>query len=517
MPYRVGLTSTDQKGRIPALRVGADGTKSMMDRTTRVKQDYKALSAPQRPKSSPMHWFVFGAALPILSLSFALHMGDAAAMRQMIEPGVFESTTSLDPEESSGILHLTEQTLATILGEDWRNHSVELFADESTLALELPPSPFGDPDWISLTVTRGDSLSQIFERFELPRQDLQAITEIASYKRYLRNLQPGDEFRIKVGDGGRIAELVHDVDPLSTLHLVREGERFQSELITHPVERRQVTTQGVIRSSLFQAGKDAGLSQQAILQLADIFAYEIDFALDLREGDELKVVYEASYRDGEEVLAGPILAAEFSNQGKTYQAVRYAGKEGKARYYSPAGKSLRKAFLRTPVDFSRISSGFSLGRRHPILNTIRAHKGVDYAAPRGTAIKAAGDGKIVFKGTKSGYGNVIEIAHNQHHTTLYAHMNGFAKGLATGARVAAGQVIGYVGSTGLATGPHLHYELRVDGVHRDPLKVNTPLADNLDGRELQAFKAQAAPLLTALQTTDTSTRLAQNKPVSSAN
>ena len=174
------------------------------------------------------------------------------------------------------------------------------------------------------------------------------------------------------------------------------------------------------------------------------------------------------------------------------------GKDGKARYYSPDGKSLRKAFLRTPVDFTRISSGFSLGRFHPILNTIRAHKGVDYAAPRGTAIKAAGDGKMTFKGTKNGYGNVIEITHDQHHSTLYAHMDGFAKGLSTGATVKAGQVIGYVGSTGLATGPHLHYELRVDGVHRDPLKVNVALADNLDGRELQSFKTQAGSRLATL-------------------
>ncbi len=481
-----------------------------------MKSDYKAASAPSRPKSNPMHWFIFGAALPILSLSFALHMGDAAAMRQMIEPGVLESPPSLDPEESSGILRLTEQTLTTILGENWHNESTGLLSDRDGLDLMPTHDPFVDPDWISLTVTRGDSLSQIFDRFELPRQDLQAITQIATYKRYLRNLQPGDEFRIKVGDGGRIAEVIHDVDPLNTLHLVREGERFQSELITHPVEHRQIATQGVIRSSLFQAGHDAGLSQQAILQLADIFAYEIDFALDLREGDQLRVVYEGSFRDGEQVLSGPILAAEFRNQGKTYQAIRYTGKDGKSRYYSPEGKSLRKAFLRTPVDFTRISSGFSLGRFHPILNTIRAHKGVDYAAPRGTAIKAAGDGKLTFKGTKNGYGNVIEITHDQHHSTLYAHMEGFARGLSTGSAVKAGQVIGYVGSTGLATGPHLHYELRVDGVHRDPLKVNVALADNLDGRDLQSFKTQAGSLLAALQTTRTA-RLAQNTPASSAN
>jgi murein DD-endopeptidase MepM/ murein hydrolase activator NlpD len=463
-----------------------------------------------------MHWFIFGAALPVLSLSFALHMGDAAAMRQMIEPGVLESPPPLDPEESSGILRLTEQTLSAILGENWHNESTGLLSDRDGLNLTPTHDPFSDPDWISLTVTRGDSLSQIFDRFELPRQDLQAITQIATYKRYLRNLQPGDEFRIKVGDGGRIAEVVHDVDPLNTLHLVREGERFQSELITHPVEHRQIATQGVIRSSLFQAGHDAGLSQQAILQLADIFAYEIDFALDLREGDQLRVVYEGSFRDGEQVLSGPILAAEFRNQGKTYQAIRYVGKDGKARYYSPDGKSLRKAFLRTPVDFTRISSGFSLGRFHPILNTIRAHKGVDYAAPRGTAIKAAGDGKLTFKGTKNGYGNVIEITHDQHHSTLYAHMEGFARGLSAGSPVKAGQIIGYVGSTGLATGPHLHYELRVDGVHRDPLKVNVALADNLDGRDLQSFKTQAGSLLATLQTTRTA-RLAQNTPASSAN
>ncbi len=488
----------------------------MMNRSNRVILDYKAPRSPRRAKSSPLHWFVFGAALPVLSLSFALHMGDAAAMRQMIEPGVFESPASLTPEETTGILRLTEQTLAGILGNDWRNDSVQLLGEDRAFPFAAADDPFTDPNWISLTVNRGDSLSRIFERFELPREDLQAITQIGNYKRYLRNIQPGDEFRIKMGDGGRIAELVRDIDPLKTLHVTREGEQFQSELITHPVENRQVTAHGVIKSSLLQAGKDAGLTQQAILQLAEIFAYEIDFALDLRAGDHLTVVYEGGFRDGEQVLSGPILAAEFRNQGKVYRAIRHSAGDGSARYYSPDGTSLRKAFLRTPVDFTRISSGFSLGRRHPILNTIRAHKGVDYAAPSGTAIKAAGDGKIIFKGRKGGYGNVIEIAHGRHHTTLYAHMNGFAKGISVGSSVKAGQLIGYVGSTGLATGPHLHYELRVDGVHRDPLKVNTALADNLTGRELKAFKAQAASLLAMLESASV-TRLAQGGTTSTNN
>ena len=253
----------------------------MMNRSNRVILDYKAPRSPRRAKSSPLHWFVFGAALPVLSLSFALHMGDAAAMRQMIEPGVFESPASLTPEETTGILRLTEQTLAGILGNDWRNDSVQLLGENRAFPFAAADDPFTDPNWISLTVNRGDSLSRIFERFELPREDLQAITQIGNYRRYLRNIQPGDEFRIKMGDGGRIAELVHDIDPLKTLHVTREGEQFQSELITHPVEHRQVAAHGVIKSSLLQAGKDAGLTQQTILQLAEIFAYEIDFALDL--------------------------------------------------------------------------------------------------------------------------------------------------------------------------------------------------------------------------------------------
>jgi len=494
-----------------------DGRAGMKDLGTRISDDYKALlpAKPQSPKSSPLHWFVFGAALPILSLSFALHMGDAAAMRQMIEPGVGESPIVMDEEQSEGILRLTAQTLDEILGEKHLGASADLLREERPFALNPADDPFVDPDWISLTVTAGDSLSRIFERFELAHEDLQAISQIGKHKRYLRELQPGDEFRIKIDDGGRIAELVHDVDSLKTLHLTRAGEQFKSELITHPVETRPVTARGVVRSSLAQAGADAGLSYAAIMQFAQIFGYEIDFALDLREGDELTVVYEAGFRDGEKVVSGPILAAAFKNRGKTYKAIRYgSGEQG--RYYAPDGTSLRKAFLRTPVDFSRISSGFNLGRRHPILNTIRAHKGVDYAAPQGTAIKAAGDGKVIFQGRKGGYGNVVEIAHGKHHSTLYAHMSGFAKGTSVGAAVRAGQTIGYVGSTGLATGPHLHYELRVDGVHRDPLKVNTALADNLTGRELQAFKQQAASLLASLEPARP-TQLAQTRAAATTN
>jgi murein DD-endopeptidase MepM/ murein hydrolase activator NlpD len=234
------------------------------------------------------------------------------------------------------------------------------------------------------------------------------------------------------------------------------------------------------------------------MELAGIFGWDIDFALDIRKGDQFTVLYEELYLDGERIGNGDILAAEFINQGRRYQAVRYTDAGGKTDFYSLDGKSMRKAFLRTPVEFSRISSGFSLGRKHPILNKIRAHKGVDYAAATGTPIKATSNGKIVHRGKKGGYGNTIIIQHGTKYSTLYAHMSKFRGGLKTGSHVKQGQVIGYIGSSGLATGPHLHYEFRVDGVHRDPLKVKLPGSEPLDSKYLADFSRKAESLLAQL-------------------
>ena len=234
------------------------------------------------------------------------------------------------------------------------------------------------------------------------------------------------------------------------------------------------------------------------MELAGIFGWDIDFVLDIRQGDQFTVLYEELYLDGENIGNGDILAAEFVNQGKKYQAIRYTDKGGKTDYYSLDGKSMRKAFLRSPVEFSRISSGFSLGRKHPILNKIRAHKGVDYAASRGTPIKATSNGKIVHQGNKGGYGKTIIIQHGTKYSTLYAHMSNYRKCLKQGSRVKQGQIIGYIGSSGLATGPHLHYEFRVNGVHRDPLRVKLPGAEPLDKQYIDDFMTKAESLVAQL-------------------
>ncbi|MEG2393296.1 MAG: peptidoglycan DD-metalloendopeptidase family protein, partial [Pseudomonas sp.] len=210
------------------------------------------------------------------------------------------------------------------------------------------------------------------------------------------------------------------------------------------------------------------------MDMASVFGYDVDFAQDIRQGDEFDVIYEQKVVNGKAVGTGPILSARFTNRGKTYTAVRYTNKQGNSSYYTADGNSMRKAFIRTPVDFARISSKFSMGRKHPILNKIRAHKGVDYAAPRGTPIKAAGDGKVLLAGRRGGYGNTVIIQHGNTYRTLYGHMQGFAKGVKTGGSVKQGQVIGYIGTTGLSTGPHLHYEFQVNGVHVDPLGQKLP-------------------------------------------
>ena len=257
----------------------------------------------------------------------------------------------------------------------------------------------------------------------------------------------------------------------------------------------------MVTRSLFYAGERAGLSDAMVLKLADAFGYDIDFAQDLREGDSFSVVYDDLYRDGELLRGGDIIAATFINDGKRYTAVRYVNARGESMFYSENGRPLRKSFLRTPVEFTRISSLFSTGRMHPILGKMRAHKGVDYAAPSGTPIRAAGDGKIVFRGWQSGYGNFVMIQHNAHITTAYGHMSRFANAK-VGQHVSQGQVIGYVGMTGLATGPHLHYEFRVDGGHRNPLTVTLPPPEPLPAGELAQFKAATAPMLAKLRLVD---------------
>src|SRR5690606_28363930 len=263
----------------------------------------------------------------------------------------------------------------------------------------------------------------------------------------------------------------------------------------------------LFRSSLFAAGAEAGMDDAVILELAKVFGYDIDFAQDLRTGDRFSVVYDEVYRDGERLRGGEVLAATFVNQGRRYSAFRYRFEDGRTAYYDAEGRPMKKSFLRMPIEFARISSRFTSARKHPVLGRVRAHKGVDYAANSGTPIMAAGDGKVFFAGWQNGYGRTIILDHGRGYTTLYGHMSRLGK-YKTGQRVRQGDVIGYVGATGLATGPHLHYEFRVAGVHRDPLKVTLPKPEPLPAQELARFRLQVAPMLAQLELLDSGTQLA---------
>ena len=349
-------------------------------------------------------------------------------------------------------------------------------------------------DEIRMIVARGDSLGQMFRRHDLSLGDLDEMVGLPDAGHYLRMLNPGNEIVI-THDTGRVQSLERELDDFRALRIERNSDSFSAALIERPVEVREVGAHGVIERSLFEAAQDAGIADPLIMQMAEIFQWDIDFLRDVRAGDEFTVIYEEIWSEGEKLKNGAVLAAEFINRGTPFRAARYADEDGDIEYFAPEGRSVRKAFIRAPVDFTRISSTFDLARRHPVLNTIRAHRGVDYAAPTGTPVRAAGDGTVSFRGARNGFGNTVVIRHGGEITTLYAHLSRFGD-IQVGGRVQQGQTIGYVGMTGLATGPHLHYEYQVDGVHRDPqtatLASSEPvyLADD----DLVAFQSTTAPL-----------------------
>lgn len=343
--------------------------------------------------------------------------------------------------------------------------------------------------WHSETVKSGDNLSKIFRRAGLNDADIYELISTCKDAKVLRKIFPGQTLAFHI-ENEELIELRYQADQLTSQHYSRDSKKFIAEEKIRKPELRPSYHEGTINSSLFLAGQNAGLSDALIMRMATIFGWDVDFVLDIRQGDSFKVLYDEKYLDGKHIGNGPILAAEFTNKDKTFKAVRYTHKDGSGQYYTPTGYSMRKAFLRTPVDFARISSHFNLRRKHPVLNRIRAHKGTDYAAPRGTPIRAAGDGKIVHAGRKGGYGKAVILKHGGAYKTLYAHMTKYGKGIKNGKRVKQGQIIGYVGSTGLATGPHLHYEFHVNGRVRNPVTVKLPKAQSIIKSERERFMEQ---------------------------
>ena len=322
-------------------------------------------------------------------------------------------------------------------------------------------------------VASGDSLYGIFLEEGLAVSELIDLLRSGEDARALKRLRPDQKLDIFVDSEQSVRHLVYHLDEIESLHFFRTGGGFSAERQQAELEHRLTSVNGEIRDSFYLAAQRAGLSDRLTMETADIFGWDIDFALDVREGDLFSVIYEELYQPDGTASDGVIVATEFVNRARTIRALRYEDGEGNAQYYSPEGLSMRKAFLRTPVNFTRISSRFGM-RRHPVLHKLRHHNGVDYAAPRGTPVRATGDGRAAFASRKGGYGKTVILNHGTAYTTLYAHLSGFANGLRTGDHVEQGQVIGYVGSTGLATGPHLHYEFRVRDRHRDPLKVKLP-------------------------------------------
>jgi len=366
------------------------------------------------------------------------------------------------------------------------------------------------PGHREVIVAKGDTLSTLFEKVGLPAASVHDVLASDKQAKQFTQLKHGQKLEFELGPDGQLNKLHSKVSDLESIALVKGPKGFAFNRTTSKPTVRSAYVHGVINSSLSQSAARAGLSHNLTMDMANVFGYDIDFAQDIRQGDEFDVIYEQKVVNGKVVGSGNILSARFTNRGKTYTAVRYTNKQGSSSYYTADGNSMRKAFIRTPVDFARISSRFSMGRKHPILNKIRAHKGVDYAAPRGTPIKAAGDGKVLLAGRRGGYGNTVIIQHGNTYRTLYGHMQGFAKGVQTGGNVKQGQVIGYIGTTGLSTGPHLHYEFQVNGVHVDPLGQKLPMADPIAKAERARFLQQSQPLMARMEQ-EKSTMLASRK------
>ena len=350
---------------------------------------------------------------------------------------------------------------------------------------------------IDVIVSRNDTLDRIFRRLKLSLADLATLRSLPGLKTHLDSLRPGESLRLTHREG-ELFGLERRLNDAETLKVVRAGDALRADVVENPLEIRTRTVGGRIDSSLFEAVEASGAHDLTAVALADIFGWDIDFVLDVRPGDSFVVTYQEIWRDGHYLKDGPVLAASFVNQGREYRAVRYTDPGGGTSYYTPEGRSMHRAFLRAPLEFSRVSSRFNSARLHPILNRIRAHKGVDYAAPTGTPVRAAGDGVIRYAGVMGGYGNVVEIAHSHSITTVYGHLARFAHGTRTGAHVTQGTVIAYVGMTGLATGPHLHYEYRVNGVFKNPQTVALPAAEPINPAWSADFHARTDPMLAAL-------------------
>jgi len=360
--------------------------------------------------------------------------------------------------------------------------------EEWITAEAVQEAPIGTP-WKRELIQRGDAASPVLLRMGYARDEVNNILMAAKPVYSLANVRAGHYFTGRGEDAG--AELFYAVDDERVLHLSKHEQTWKAEMQSRIAFTRDSVYEGEISDNLFSDAARAGMDDRTTMNLVDIFAWDIDFVRDLRTGDKFRVLVEDRFDAEGRLIGSMINAAEFINQSETFRALRYTLADGSTGYYTPEGKSMRKTYLKAPVKFSRISSRFQLRRKHPVLGFTRAHRGVDYAAAAGTPIHAVGDGRVEFMGWKGGYGRFILIRHiNSTHSTAYGHMRAYAKGIHTGSRVRQGQLIGYVGMSGLATGPHLHFEFRVNGSAVTPLNIKRDPAEPVPAAQMARFRAE---------------------------
>ena len=423
----------------------------------------------RKPDSKKMlRWFVALSTLPLLGVVTAF---------------------GLVPQDDLGLV-LTDTAIEEIALPDVSTDASQDISPETTAA----------SFWRSERMQRGDTVDELLRRLDIEDADASDYLRKSPDAGSFRKLPSGTEVQIESAASGGLIALRY-IDAKGTQFLIEKEQpdgAFKTSALPAQLEQRLFVRTGEIKTSLYAAADEAGLPEAAANQLNELFSGDIDFHHDLRRGDKFTVVYEMTYSNGAFLRTGRIKAAEFINQGRAYRAIYFQSDEQHGDYYTPEGKSVHKAFLRSPIAFSRISSGFSTSRFHPILNKWRSHKGTDFAAPTGTGVKATADGVITLVDSQNSYGNVVTINHQDRYTTVYGHLSRFAKGLRRGQRVAQGDVIGYVGSTGLATGPHLHYEFRVNGQQKNPMRVTLPDASPINDEYHAAFQPVAEDFVARL-------------------
>ncbi len=460
----------------------------------------RANKYPQSPQIKKRHWCL-GSAV-ILIGSWITHTTTAT-----ISDGSMQRERALFEEIAESPVESAEAPAA--IARSGALLADELALDESTLVpLAQATVPTEEPlRETRYKVRRGDTIGGIFKKLDL---DLDLPYKISQHDtaRQLVSLSIGRELVFKSSDAG-LKELHYPVNKLQRMVVAfADDEIYNAEIADLPFEVERRTMAAEINSSLYEAALAEGLSNGMVMEMVRIFGWDIDFVQDIRAGDSFSLIYENYTLQGEKLADGDILAAEFTTQNRTYRAIRFVDADGNTSFYNPQGESMLGTFLRSPVEFSRISSRFG-NRKHPISKKWRKHKGVDYAASRGTPIRATADGKVILAGRNGGYGKTVVLRHAGRFSTLYAHMNGYAKGIRNGTRVKQGDVIGYIGTTGYSTGPHLHYEFRVDGVHRNPLTYKTPKASAVKPEHRAAFAAVATPLAGELDQLGRSYQLAR--------